>query len=236
MAPNAPKAQYFALPPRPTTRPRGRHGIHHIKMLPVECRFLRRFRTEGNPYCETIQRILDSHEKETVASCQAYLDDYRGKGRPRYAVDLDRIIGMLENADVCQLPIRGILLPGTDSRPCRRPLWARSVLPTRRHMATRTDSCDRRIRPLGDREDKFVRRVSARRQVRTFRGQIMYASVFSRIANPPQDAPLREMRHLPPNVAPTARARARTRGTSAGIERAADGLTALAPEGASVTS
>ena len=70
IAPNVPKSQYFALPPRPTTRPRHRHGIHYIKMFPVERRYLRRFRTEGNPYYETIARILGEHEREIVFACQ----------------------------------------------------------------------------------------------------------------------------------------------------------------------
>ena len=29
----APRQQYFALPPRPTTRPHNRHGLHYIKIL-----------------------------------------------------------------------------------------------------------------------------------------------------------------------------------------------------------
>jgi hypothetical protein len=29
----APKNQYFALPPRPATRPRNRHGLHYIFSL-----------------------------------------------------------------------------------------------------------------------------------------------------------------------------------------------------------
>lgn len=99
IAPNVPKDQYFALPPRPATRPGCRHGIHYIKMFPIERRFQRRFRTEGNPYYETIQRILDSHEKEIVQACQGYLDGYERNGRPRYAVDIDRIIGMLEESN-----------------------------------------------------------------------------------------------------------------------------------------
>ena len=96
VSPNVPKSQYFALPPRPTTRPGHRHGIHYIKMFPDERRFLRRFRTEGNPYYETVQRILDAHEKEIVSACQSYLERYELDGRPRFAVDLDRIIKMLE--------------------------------------------------------------------------------------------------------------------------------------------
>ncbi len=36
----APKDQYFALPPRPTTRPKNRHGLHYIKMFPVTKQYL----------------------------------------------------------------------------------------------------------------------------------------------------------------------------------------------------
>ena len=32
----SPKDQYFALPPRSTTKPRNRHGTHYIKMFPVK--------------------------------------------------------------------------------------------------------------------------------------------------------------------------------------------------------
>ena len=71
IAPNVPKDQYFALPPRPTTRPGCRHGIHYIKMFPITKSYQRRFRTEGSAY-------------------------YEREGRPRFAVDIDRIVGLLE--------------------------------------------------------------------------------------------------------------------------------------------
>lgn len=96
IAPNVPKDQYFALPPRPTTRPRHRHGIHYIKMFPIEKRFQRRFRTEGNLYYQMILSIIDEHEQEIVAACQDYLERYERDGRPRFAVDIDRLIGLLE--------------------------------------------------------------------------------------------------------------------------------------------
>ena len=37
---SAPKDQYFALPPRPQTRPKNRHGLHYIKMFPVTKQYL----------------------------------------------------------------------------------------------------------------------------------------------------------------------------------------------------
>lgn len=61
IAPNVPKDQYFALSPRPTTRPGCRHGIHYIKMFPITKAYQRRFRTEGSAYYETLQRIIDGN-------------------------------------------------------------------------------------------------------------------------------------------------------------------------------
>lgn len=97
IAPNVPKNQYFALPPRPTTKPGRRHGIHYIKMFPVQKRFQKKFRTEGSKYYETLQRTIDANTKRIVSECQAYLDRYETEGRPRYAVDIDRILALLEN-------------------------------------------------------------------------------------------------------------------------------------------
>ena len=34
--------------------------------------------------------------KRIVSECQAYLDRYEREGRPRFAVDIDRIVGLLE--------------------------------------------------------------------------------------------------------------------------------------------
>ena len=57
-------------------------------MFPITKAYQRRFRTEGSAYYETLQRI--------VSECQAYLDRYEREGRPRFAVDIDRIMGLLE--------------------------------------------------------------------------------------------------------------------------------------------
>lgn len=96
ISPNTPKWQYFPLPPRPTTKPKYRHGIHYIKMFPVEKRFQQKFRTEGNEYYETIWAIVDANAKVIVEACQQYLDAYEREGRPLYAVDIDKIIQLME--------------------------------------------------------------------------------------------------------------------------------------------
>ena len=69
IAPNVSRDQYFPLPPRPSTKPRHRHGIHYIKMY--------------------------MHTRDIVSACQAYLEKYEAEGRPRFAVDIDRAIELM---------------------------------------------------------------------------------------------------------------------------------------------
>lgn len=93
----APKYQYFALPPRPSTRPRNRHGLHYIKMFPVSKQYLLRYRTEGNEFATMIQRIVDENTKRIVTECQQYLDHYGLGEHPQYSTDLDLLLSLLNN-------------------------------------------------------------------------------------------------------------------------------------------
>lgn len=91
----APKDQYFALPPRPTTRPRNRHGLHYIKMFPVTKEYLIRYRTEGNKFATLIQNIIDKNKKTIITECQTYLDTYAQGIRPSYSTDIDFLLSLL---------------------------------------------------------------------------------------------------------------------------------------------
>lgn len=99
IAPNVPKDQYFPLPPRPSTRARHRHGVHYIKIFSIKKRHARLFRIEGNEYYRNIQGTIGSHTKDVVNACQRYLDRYETCGRPRFVVDVDRIIGLLDQQE-----------------------------------------------------------------------------------------------------------------------------------------
>lgn len=65
-------------------------------MFPITKAYQRRFRTEGSAYYETLQRIIDGNTKRIVSEYQVYLDRYEREGRPRFAVDIDRIVELLE--------------------------------------------------------------------------------------------------------------------------------------------
>ena len=96
IAPSTPKTQYFALPPRSTTKDGYRHGIHYAKMFPVNKDSLIRFRTEGNESAERIKRIIDANEKEIIKECQDYLDEYAKGNIPKYATDIDWMLTLLK--------------------------------------------------------------------------------------------------------------------------------------------
>lgn len=93
---NTPKRQYFPLPTRSTTKSRNRHGIHYIKMFPVEKRFLIRYRTEGNQFAELIKRTVDNNEKQIVRECQRYLDEYEAGNRTDFSTDIDLLLKILQ--------------------------------------------------------------------------------------------------------------------------------------------
>lgn len=92
----APKDQYFALPARPTTRPKNRHGLHYIEMFPVKKQFLIRYRTEGNDFAMLIQSIIDKNVKRIVEECQQYLNAYERGEKPLFSTDIDLLLEQLE--------------------------------------------------------------------------------------------------------------------------------------------
>lgn len=92
---SAPKNQYFALPPRPQTKPKNRHGLHYIKMFPVSKKYLVRYRTDGNIFATLIKNIIDKNSKQIVAECQRYLDLYSEGIKPQYSTDIDYLIEQL---------------------------------------------------------------------------------------------------------------------------------------------
>lgn len=92
----APKDQYFALPPRPSTRPGNRHGLHYIKMFPITKEYQVYYRTEGNRFATLVQQIVDKNTKRIVSDCQRYLDDYAAGKRPAYSTDIDLLLELLK--------------------------------------------------------------------------------------------------------------------------------------------
>lgn len=60
---NAPKSQYFPLPPNATTKPGNRHGVHYIKLFPIDKKYIQKYRIDNNSFLIQIKNILDKNER-----------------------------------------------------------------------------------------------------------------------------------------------------------------------------
>lgn len=95
ISPKTPSDEFIALPPNSKTKPEHHHGIHVIKMFPVDKRQCQKFLTDGDGFFEMIKRIIQKRESEIVECCQKYLDEYCAGKRHPYSPDIDGIIAIL---------------------------------------------------------------------------------------------------------------------------------------------
>lgn len=92
---NAPKNEYFPLPPNPTTKSGNRHGVHYIKLFPIDSKYVQKYRIENNSYMQTIKGILDKNEKKIISDCQKYLVECEQGKRSPFTPDIDGILSWL---------------------------------------------------------------------------------------------------------------------------------------------
>ena len=93
------KANYFALPPRHTTRPRHRHGLHFCKMFPIRKKYIQKFYIDNNLTLMRSEKIIQKNEKQIIQQAQAYLDKYSLGVRSSYATNIDRLLSYLEEIE-----------------------------------------------------------------------------------------------------------------------------------------
>lgn len=92
---NVPKSQYFPLPPNTFTQPGKRHGLHYIKLFPMDRKYVRPYKISHSAYLVMIKSILDKNEKKIVNACQNYLREYeKGQGNSM-TPDIDGILALL---------------------------------------------------------------------------------------------------------------------------------------------
>ena len=95
IAANTPKNQYFALPSNSATKSGNRHGVHYIKLFPIDSKYIQKFRIENNAYMQQVKSILDKNEKDIIIACQNYLYECnQGKKNPM-TPDIDGILSWL---------------------------------------------------------------------------------------------------------------------------------------------
>jgi len=92
--------QYFKLPPNHTTKNGEIHGLHYIKMFPIEKKYLQKYRFKNDKLSIAVQNKIRNNIKQIVTEAQEYLNNYETGSKPPYCVDIDGIIEGMSKADV----------------------------------------------------------------------------------------------------------------------------------------
>lgn len=88
--------EYKKLPPNKDTKPGFHHGIHYIKIHPINKKYIDKYNIDKSSYLLTVKSIIDKNTKEIVEACQQYLNDYEAGKRHKFSVNIDGIIEILE--------------------------------------------------------------------------------------------------------------------------------------------
>lgn len=86
-----PKDQYYSLPPRYSTGKQKIHGLHYIKMFPINKKYLQKYNVDTDEYFIMIQTIVKNNIKDIVSEAQTYLTNYESGISPSYCVGIERI-------------------------------------------------------------------------------------------------------------------------------------------------
>ncbi len=97
-----PKEQYYSLPPRSTTKKGYIHGLHYIKMFPLNKKYLQKYNVNDFSYFKTVQIIIETNMKEIVDAAQTYLTNYESGVRTSYCVDIDKIYNAISINEIIE--------------------------------------------------------------------------------------------------------------------------------------
>ena len=97
ISPKVPDSDYFPLPPNRKTKPRFRHGVHYVKIFPIDRKYIDLYLTDGDIFYSIIVNILNNNEHSIIRSCQEYL--YQCENGHAYFMtpDIDGILGMIDD-------------------------------------------------------------------------------------------------------------------------------------------
>lgn len=94
ISPKTPKNQYFPLPPNSKTKPYHSHGIHYIKLFPIEDKYIQSYAI-SEPFDILVKKKIDDNEFEIVQSCQEYLEKCENGSKHFMTPNIDGILNML---------------------------------------------------------------------------------------------------------------------------------------------
>lgn len=96
ISPTTPHSQYLSLPPNSGTKPKHHHGVHYIKMFPIDSsKYIDKFHYTSEDHFSKAASVIAAHEKEIVQACQNYLIIYESGGGSPYTPNIAGITDLL---------------------------------------------------------------------------------------------------------------------------------------------
>ena len=90
------KVEYFALPPRKETKSKNIHGLHFIKMFPVNSAYFQKYNyTTSNASATRTRQYIQKNLSRLVSEAQHYLEKFEEGYRPSFCVDIGKVYDVL---------------------------------------------------------------------------------------------------------------------------------------------
>lgn len=98
ISPNTPKWQFISLPPNNNTKPYHFHGIHYIKLFPInKSLFIDKYNVDKDEYYTKILKIIENKEKQIIEACQNYLTQCESGNKHAMTPNIDGILAVLDS-------------------------------------------------------------------------------------------------------------------------------------------
>ncbi len=91
---SAPKATYFSLPSRNTTKKDNHHGLHYIKAFPIDPKYIIPYKMDGDFYGELLLAYIEKNINEIISTFNQYLKEYEKGTQYKFHVDIDKLISI----------------------------------------------------------------------------------------------------------------------------------------------
>ncbi|NLZ81337.1 MAG: hypothetical protein GX913_05990 [Clostridiales bacterium] len=96
ISPKTPKKQFMGLPPNPKTKQKHFHGIHYIKIFPIDKAYIDKYNVDGDSYYATILAILNREEPNIISDCQNYLLEIENGKKHFMTPNIDGILNVID--------------------------------------------------------------------------------------------------------------------------------------------
>ena len=83
---------YFPLPKRSTTKDNHAHGLHYIKMFPIDLKYCNKYVPPETKYDDKLIEFIEKNINKIIEGSKKYLSKYENDERENFCTDIDRLL------------------------------------------------------------------------------------------------------------------------------------------------